>query len=91
MQQESKYIRNETDFISAELDGELVLMHMNSGEYFGMDKTTTKMWTLLENPKTKEVLVNDLTQVYDVEKDRCEEDITPVLTNMVNRGFLKTI
>jgi len=91
LDKESRLQRNEIDFITAELDGELVLMHTNSGEYFGMDKTTTKMWNLLEQPMTIESLVLELTQIFEVEKDRCETDIKPVLSTMMNRGFLNTI
>lgn len=80
--------RNDKDYISAELDGEMILLHLESADYFGMDKTTTQIWKLLEQPKDITALVTELTNRYVVEKEECEADIRPVLENMVERAFL---
>ena len=85
---ENQLQRNQQDFVTAELDDELVLMHLETADYFGMDKTTTQMWKLLDQPKTIDDLVTDLTRMYTVERAACEADIVPVLENMVERAFL---
>lgn len=88
---ENKLQRNQKDFITAELDDELVLMHLATADYFGMDKTTTKIWKLLEHPKTIDALVTDLTGMYIVEQAKCEADIRPILVDMVARDFLQVV
>ena len=88
---ESLLQRNDAAFLSAELDSELVLMHLESSDYFGMDKTTTQIWKLLEQPKTIAELVADLEQLYMVAADKCEADIRPVLEDMVSRDFVHLV
>lgn len=83
--------RNEVDFITAELEEELVLINVQTSNYFGMDKTTTQIWNLLASPKTVHTLVTDLTYLYEVSPKQCEADILPVLENMVESTFLNVV
>jgi len=80
--------RNTDDYLQAKLDGEMVLMHIDSAEYFGMDKTTTHIWELLEENLSLELLVQKLMSLYDVDYDTCKNDVRPVIEDMVERKFL---
>lgn len=38
------------DQVSTELDGETVLMSIEQGNYYGMDKVLSRIWALIEKP-----------------------------------------
>ena len=43
------------DVISRMLDGEAVILDLNSGEYFGLNETGARIWELLELHDTSEI------------------------------------
>lgn len=84
----SKLQRNENNFVSAELDEEIILMDLGSSDYIGMNPTTSQIWKLLEHPKTLATLVSELIEIYDVSPQQCETDIRPILVDMLERNFI---
>jgi len=38
------------DVLSQEVDGETVLLNLNSENYFGLDEIGTRIWQLLQEP-----------------------------------------
>jgi len=67
------------------------MMHIDSAEYFGMDKTTSHIWLLLESDMSLEEIVQHLISDFDVDYDTCKNDISPVLEDMVEKGMLKIL
>ena len=80
--------RNIEKYLEAKVDGEMVLMHLDTAAYFGMDKTTTHIWELLENRMSLDQLVGKLTALYDVDAETCKSDILPVVQDMIEKEFL---
>ena len=80
--------RNTTDFLHANLDGEMVLMHIETAEYYGMDKTTTHIWEILEEIMSLDQLINKLVSIYEVDSDICQSQVQPVLEDMLDKKFL---
>lgn len=86
--QASRLQSNHLSYIFAEIDSEMVLMHLDTGEYYGMDSTTTEIWKMLEEAGTIGDLVEDFTERYEVDAEQCEADLSPVLENMVEHEFV---
>jgi hypothetical protein len=49
-----------------ELDGEAVLLNLDSGVYFGLDEVGTRFWQLVEQHGRLEPVLTALFQEYDV-------------------------
>ena len=45
-------IRRNAEFMEAEVDGELVALHVDKGTCYGFNATATRIWNLLAEPKT---------------------------------------
>lgn len=86
---ESEFQRNDTDFLSAEVDNETVLMHLKDSGYLGLNDVATVIWQLLQQPKSFKVIVEALLQKYEVEAAQCEEEVRAVLGRMVRLAMLK--
>jgi hypothetical protein len=48
-QKDQRVIRS-SDAIAKELDGELVLLDLQSGTYFGLNEVGSRIWELMESP-----------------------------------------
>lgn len=74
--------------ISTDLEGEAVILDTDASEYYGLNEVGTRIWTLLEEPKTFEELVSALLEEYDVDRDQCEEDVSKLLRQMMEKDLL---
>ena len=61
----SKVQRN-LNMVTSNLDGEIVMMSVEHGEYFGLDEIGTRIWEFLEKPVIVEELITSLTNEFEV-------------------------
>ena len=65
--------------ICADLEGEAVLLDVETGIYFGLDAIGTRIWTLLEQGASEAELLAQILEEYDVELDRLKSDLSEFL------------
>ena len=79
------------DQVSTELDGETVLMSIEQGNYYGMDKILSHIWTIIETPIPVSTLCDQLIAEYDVKRDACETDGTKRIKRTCERKSFENI
>ena len=73
------------DAIFREMDGEAVILNLESGTYFGLDPVGTRIWQLLEQDGSLRVVFGRMRQEFDVEPEvleiiaRVNDDGKPIL------------
>ncbi|HEX7049911.1 MAG TPA: PqqD family protein [Longimicrobiales bacterium] len=55
------------DVLVAHLDGEAVLLHMDSKRYFRLNETGQRIWQHLEHGLDRDAIVSALVEEYDVD------------------------
>jgi hypothetical protein len=73
-----------------EVDGEMVLLDMNSENYFGLDAVGTAIWQAIEEsegdlPKVKQLLLSQ----YDVEEAVLQKDLLDFVAKLEESGLIK--
>lgn len=58
-----------------DLEGEAVLLNLESGVYFGLDPVGTRIWHLLVEPCTLQKILNVLVDGYEVTEGQCADDL----------------
>ena len=72
-----------------EVDGEMVLLDMNSENYFGLDSVGSDIWQAMQEKESlKEVLALLLTQ-YEVEEARLKEDLFHFTGKLQESGLIE--
>jgi len=72
-----------------EVDGEMVLLDMQSENYFGLDEVGTSIWQAMQEKETlQEVLVVLLAQ-YEVEEEMLENDLICFVEKLEESGLVK--
>lgn len=74
--------------ISTELDGETVILDMESGVYSGLDGVATRLWELLETESTMATLVDHIVAEYDIDREACVADVRSFLSEMIDAGLV---
>lgn len=87
IQLESIVTRSEQQ-VSAEIDGEAVMMSVQQGKYYGLDQIGTYIWQLMRRPLPVSDILNTLLQEYDVNKKTCGQDLLSLLNDLHNQELI---
>jgi hypothetical protein len=77
------------DQISCNLSGEIVILSVESGLYFGLDQVGARVWELIQQPRSVSEIVDLLIQEYDVDEQRCGHDVLELLDEMQRRQLIE--
>ena len=75
------------DVLATAFDDELVLLNLRDGVYYGLEGVGTRIWSLIQRPMPVAEIRNALTEEFDVDPARCEEDLRAILGELVSRGL----
>ncbi len=84
---DSRYARR-PELQAVEMDGELVMMGQEQGEYFAMRDVAASIWRYLDEDRSLEDLVLLVTSEYDVPAEACRDDIVAFLDDLVGRDLV---
>jgi hypothetical protein len=77
------------DVVSCDLDGEAAILNLKDGVYYGLDPVGAKIWNLIQKP----IRLNDVVEIiwdeYDVDINRCKDDIFELVEELLNNGLVK--
>jgi len=72
-----------------EVDGEMVLLDMESENYFGLDEVGTAIWQAMQEHGNLQEVVDDLLNQYDVEAEVLEKDLEDFVGKLLESGLVK--
>jgi hypothetical protein len=75
---------------SCALGEEAVVLEMNAGVYFGLNQVGARVWELVKTPRSVRSILDTLLAEYEVEPERCHEDLLSVLDKMRSAGLVET-
>jgi hypothetical protein len=76
------------DTLSSAVGDETVILHFSAGTYFGLDDVGTRVWQLIEQPRTVGELLDVLLAEYDVEPDPCRVAVSRLLEELTENGLI---
>jgi hypothetical protein len=85
---EDAVVARASGLMAAEMDGEIVMMHMDRGNYYNLNSVGSRIWELIEEPMTIKQLLTALLTEYKVKKDRCEATVMVFLDKMIGQGLI---
>lgn len=79
-----KSVRFADDVFAQDVDGEMVLLDMNTENYFGLDSVASDIWKLLQEGKTIQETYDALLAMYDVEPETLKNDLETFIKTLVD-------
>jgi Coenzyme PQQ synthesis protein D (PqqD) len=73
------------------LDGESVLLNLETEKYFGLDGTGTRIWEIATHSPTIEAAYGKLSEEFEVEPDVLRSHLSELLGQLVDNGLLKVM
>jgi Coenzyme PQQ synthesis protein D (PqqD) len=75
--------------VSCDLAGEVAILDMKSGIYYGLNAVGARLWNLIQEPKLVSELCEVILREFDVEADRCERDVLALLQGLAAEGLVE--
>jgi len=71
------------------VDDEMVLLDMNSENYFGLDEVGTDIWRAIEEKGVLQEVLEVLLEAYDVEEEILKKDLINFVQKLEKSGLIK--
>ena len=85
----SAALRKAADRISeTAIDDEIVVMSLDSGDFFSLTETACAIWKLLDTPQSREALIDAVAQDYQISPDAIAGDVDGFLAEMRKAGLI---
>ena len=78
-----------SELVSSDIDGEVVMMSIENGKYYGLDKVGSRIWEVLENSLSVSELIDQLLVEFEVERETCEKDVMYFLQKLDDDNMLE--
>lgn len=75
------------DVVFRELDGEAVLLNLETGTYLGLDKVGTRIWQLLVQHGSLAKVLDAMLEEYEVDPKRLEHDLLDLCGQLCANGL----
>ena len=81
-------VKNPDQVIDRVVDGEALLIHLPSGEYFSLDHVGTDIWESIDGARTVGDLAKLVLDEYDVDQDQAVADVLRLVEQLAGEGLL---
>ena len=75
-------------FVETRIDDEVVLMNIDTGNFYALKKSSLAIWDMIATTNTKASIITELTAQFSVSHDQCEADVDSFLTEVEKAGFV---
>lgn len=77
------------DLVASEMDGDLVMMSIEHGSYFGISGVGTRVWALLKQPTSIAEISAEIGREFDVDAATCEADMLAFAEALLEHGVAR--
>jgi hypothetical protein len=76
--------------VSADLpEGEVVILNMADGVYYGMNPVGGRIWSLIGQPRRVVEIRDALLEEYDIDPERCLQEVLALLNELAAQGLVQ--
>ncbi len=88
MNQKSTRIYPHPDVAFRQIEEEIVLLNLKTGQYFSLDEVGARIWSHLMETHTLEATIETMLEEYQVEPEQLYEDITEFIAQLQSHGLI---
>lgn len=82
-----KLIKNPHNFLSSEVEGELILVHGDTGGFYALKDVGLNIWRKLDEEDDLERVLDQICGEYDVAEAECRRSVMMFADQLVAAGF----
>ena len=86
-----KYFINEDSVVWRNINGEIIVLNLNSGHHYTLNKLGSKIWLLLEKKKSIEEIIQQAFHEFDMSLNQVRDDVVNFLNNLNQENLVQKI
>lgn len=84
----TNYVIRAEDTSSQVVDGELLVINFETSFFYGLNRTATVVWNVLDSPRSASALAEILAGSFDADTETIGADIERLLSELVEEGLV---
>ncbi|KAA6187412.1 PqqD family protein [Thiohalocapsa marina] len=84
-------IQISSQILTQTIDDELVVLNIETGRYFGLQASGSRVWRLLEELGDTEAVIDGLLKTYEVDEVTLRRDVDELLTNLIEAQLVTAV
>ena len=80
-----------SELLASEMDGEVVMMSIENGKYYGMNKLGSEIWKMIDAPVQVADICQTLGKTFSVEQSTCETEVLDFVNHLAKEKLIKTV
>ena len=79
------------DAVYHEIDGKIILLNLESSQYYGLNRVGSEFFKLLLNEGGGKAVVQTVSETYDVSEETIFSDLTALVHGLQEAGLVKVV
>ena len=75
--------------VASEMDGDLVMMSIERGQYFGISGVGSRIWELIDQPMSLKDIAAVIVQEFEVDEAVCRQDVLAFASELLEHKVAK--
>jgi hypothetical protein len=76
------------DLLEADVNGEIVALHIQRGQCYGLNSVASDIWRMLAEPSTIDEMCERLVQEYEVDAGSCRAEVERLIADLEAEGLV---
>lgn len=76
------------DQVAKKLDEATIIMSIEEGKYFNLNRVASRVWEMIEEPKTLEQIADQLLSEYEISPEDCIRDVSELISELKDLGLV---
>jgi len=82
-------LRRKPAVVGADVAADTVLLDVDSGYFFQLNRTGARIWAFVEEPQTFRAVCDHMAAGHRVDEGECRRDVTEFVADLIDRGVLE--
>ena len=90
MEKREKYISKGKEIKSKELESKSVLLDLETGRYYTLNRVGTFIWALIDGKTNIHDIIERVVEKFKVERDVASQDVKDLVMSLNEEGLIET-
>ena len=86
----SRIVRSE-EMLEADVNGEIVALHVERGQCYGLNNVASEIWRMLAEPTSVDEICEKLCSEYEVDGATCRSEVQSLVGALREEGLVKEL
>jgi hypothetical protein len=75
--------------VSSDLGGEVAILDLEAGMYYGLEEVGARVWALAQEPRTVQEIQDRIVDEYEVDPASGRRDVLALLQQLADKGLVE--